>query len=103
MSSPSRYIIRLRGTARIGPGVLFCAICGQRLLIVLPILPILPIFFALASGPHRLHPNAAAALGAPPRRELTLMRRRRPCLAAAAAWPQAPLPDRPDPQAHLTL
>src|SRR5204862_1888717 len=55
----------------------FRAICGQRLLIVLP------IFFALAPGPHRLRPNAAAALGTPPRRELTLMRRRRLCLAAA--------------------
>src|SRR5206468_841674 len=53
-------------------------------------LSILPVFFALAPGPHRLHPNAAAALGTPPRRELTLMRRRRLCLAATAAWPQAP-------------
>src|SRR5204862_3189397 len=31
--------------------------------------------FALAPGPHRLHPNAAAALGAPPQRELALTSR----------------------------
>ena len=56
---------------------------------ILPVLPVpspvLPVFFALAPGPH-------------PRRELTLMRRRRLCLAATAAWPQAPptrLPYRP--------
>src|SRR5439155_8615060 len=66
-----------------------------------------PTFIPLAPGPHRLHPNAGAALGTPPRRELTLMRRRRLCLAAArtptrlprwgpraAVWPQARLPGR---------
>src|SRR5439155_7003654 len=29
----------------------FCAICGERLMIVLPILPIPPVFLALAPGP----------------------------------------------------
>src|SRR5204862_7642171 len=29
------------------------------------------LVLALAAGPHRLHPNAADALGTPPRRELT--------------------------------
>src|SRR5206468_5644459 len=36
----------------------------------------LAISFALAARPHRLHPNAVAALGTPPRRELTLTPRR---------------------------
>src|SRR5207247_6820458 len=56
---------------------------------------------ALAAGPHRLHPNAAAALGTPPRRELTLTPRLRirtpPARCATPArlprwgprWPQA--------------
>src|SRR6266487_3233682 len=44
----------------------------------------------MAPGPHRLHPNAAAALGTPPRRELTPMRRRRLCLAAACTPTRLP-------------
>ena len=39
-------------------------------------------FSALAVGPHRLHPNAAAALGTPAHRELTLTLRR------GVAWPR---------------
>src|SRR5204862_609294 len=35
------------------------------------------LVLALAAGPHRLHPNAADALGTPPRRELTLTPRLR--------------------------
>ncbi len=43
----------------------------------------LPSFLALAAGPHHLHPNAAAALGTPARRELT------PTLTLGSACPRA--------------
>jgi hypothetical protein len=39
-------------------------------------------FLPLAPGPHRLHPNAGAALGTPPRRELTLT------LSRGFTWPR---------------
>src|SRR5438034_2117281 len=51
-------------------------VCAHRT-VQPPTRPSRPDFIPLAPGPH-------------PRRELTLMRRRRLCLAAVAAWPQAP-------------
>src|SRR5437773_6867363 len=89
MSSPSRYII---ACAELPASASVSSLCNMRPTATdRPAHPahpahpaILPVFFGLAPGPH-------------PRRELTLMRRRRLCLAATAAWPQAPLPDRRDP------
>ena len=53
-------------------------------------------FLPLALGPHRLHPNAAAALGAPAKRELTLTPRGGfacpPRAVAAGAFALAPGP-----------
>ena len=63
--------------------------------------------FALAPGPHRLHPNAAPALGTPPRRELTLTPRLGfPCPrlgVAAGAFALAPGPHRLHPNAAAAL
>src|SRR6266487_237217 len=72
-------------------------------------LPVLPVCYT-GAGPHRLHPNAAAALATPPRRELTLTLSRGftwPRLSVAAGAPILPvfpaLAAGPHPRRELTL